>query len=254
MQHVSQVFYSSRTDQSIPTLVDFSLEMQLGEFISVVGPSGCGKSTLLNIVSGLLRPTSGTVRIDGQLVTGVHPNIGYMPSRDALLPWRTAIKNVEYGLELKGVPERLEIAEKALASVGLVGFGHHYAGELSQGMRQRVAIARTFASSPEIMLLDEPFSALDAQTRLRMQQLFLEMWERERKTVLLVTHDVSEAISLSDRVVVLSTRPARILASIPVDFARPRDLRSLYRNPAFQDLLIRVWDMLDPAVEKAATR
>ena len=224
---------------------ELSLDIAPGEFVAIVGPSGCGKSTLMNVISGLMHPTHGTVRIDGQLVSGIQSNIGYMPSRDALLPWRTALRNVEYGLEFRNVKNAHEIARRGIARVGLAGFEDHYPAELSHGMRQRVAIARTFASSPEIMLMDEPFSALDALTRVRMQELFLEMWESERKTVVLVTHDATEAIALADRVVVLTDRPARIKSIITVGFSRPRSVRELIRRHEFQDVLTSVWDQLE---------
>jgi len=231
--------------RAVPAVHELSLDIAPGEFVAVVGPSGCGKSTLMNVISGLMPPTKGVVRIDGNPVRGIQSNIGYMPSRDALLPWRTAVRNVEYGLEFRGVRKPAELAREGIARVGLAGFEDHYPSELSQGMRQRVAIARTFASSPEIMLMDEPFSALDAQTRVRMQDLFLDMWESERMTVVLVTHDATEAIALADRVVVLTDRPARIKAVIDVGFPRPRSVRDLIRRHEFQDVLTRVWDLLE---------
>lgn len=225
------------------------LDLREGEFVSVVGPSGCGKSTLLNIISGLLVPDHGEILIEGRPVRGIQRDIGYMPSRDALLPWRTVLRNVEYGLEMQGVArrERSERAQRLIADVGLRGYEGHYPKQLSSGMRQRVATARIFCASPQILLMDEPFSALDAQTRVRVQNLFLRLWETERKTVLLITHDVAEAIALSDRVLVLSARPARIVDEVPIPIGRPRDARQLAATAAYQELQARIWDALEPA-------
>jgi NitT/TauT family transport system ATP-binding protein len=245
MRGISQTF---RRQGAAPlsVLSNFTLDVRAGEFVAIVGPSGTGKTTLLNIISGLQRPTAGEVLIDGEKVEGIQKRVGYMPARDALLPWRTALRNVEYGLELQGVRDRRPKAREMLEMLGLRDFENSYPHELSQGMRQRVAIARTFAVSPEILLMDEPFSALDAQTRVRVQELFLALWERERKTVLLVTHDVMEAIALADRVVSCSTRPARVVADRAVDLERPRHVHQLIGDTRFQALFDKVWNDLQP--------
>ncbi|MFC4941946.1 ABC transporter ATP-binding protein [Pseudonocardia sp. GCM10023141] len=233
----------------MPTLRDISLDIAAGEFLAVVGPSGCGKSTLLNVVSGLLEPTRGEVRIDGVPVSGIQPNIGYMPSRDALLPWRTALGNVEYGARFRKdigskKSQRVELSRALLHQVGLSGSESQYPHELSQGMRQRVAIARTFAFDPEILLLDEPFSALDAQTRSTMHALFLSLWECSGTTAIFVTHDVAEAITLADRLVVLSSRPTSVQAELEITFPRPRDTRRLHRDREYLDTIDTVWQLL----------
>jgi NitT/TauT family transport system ATP-binding protein len=226
------------------------LEARAGEFVSIVGPSGCGKSTLLNLISGLLRPTHGSISTNGQLVTGVRPEIGYMPSQDSLLPWRTVLANVEFGLEFDrrvSPADRRRHARDMIAAVGLAGFEGYYPHALSGGMRQRVAIARTFARKHRIVLMDEPFSALDAQTRVLVQDLFLSIWERERPTVLLITHDVAEAVALADRVVVLSRGPGTIIATYDIDLARPRTVEGLmFDSPKFTQYMKGIWSDLRP--------
>jgi len=249
-KNVIHSFRSRERNVMIDTLAGVSLEVPGGAFLSIVGPSGCGKSTLLNIISGLFPPTSGDVEIDGAPVTGIRQDVGYMFARDALMPWRTAQENVELGLELRGVPkaERMRIAREHLARVGLQGFEGHYRGELSQGMRQRVALARTFALDPAILLMDEPFGALDAQSRLRLQQTFLMMWEAARKTVVFVTHDLLEAVLLSDVVVLFTQRPAHVKASFSVDLPRPRRSDEIQLSPRFHALYTQIWEALESEV------
>jgi NitT/TauT family transport system ATP-binding protein len=251
LRNITHVFYD-RNGRPIPAVRDISLDLKQGDFIAVVGPSGCGKSTILNIAAGLLSPRSGQVFIDGRPETGTNPAIGYMPSSDALLPWRTAIRNAEYGLEIRGVPNRRAIAKHWLDSVGLSGCENLYVNELSRGMRQRVAMARTFASSPSILLMDEPFSAIDAQTKVTLHELFLNLWEQERKTVLLVTHDVAEAISLADKVLVLTKRPAEIKSVVQIDLPRPRSIQSLVKVHEFQELLGKIWTDLQAGEETSS--
>jgi NitT/TauT family transport system ATP-binding protein len=214
-----------------------SLEIGEGEFVSIVGPSGCGKSTLFNIVSGLLTPTEGHVFLDGREVTGRTGHVGYMLQKDLLLPWRTVTENIVLGAALHGRVTRKDRAEAvALAQrYGLGEFVDHYPHALSGGMRQRVALMRTLAFHKDVMLLDEPFGALDSQTRLRMQQWLLEVWGAERRTVFFITHDVDEAIFLSDRVLVMSRRPGRIRASFDIPLPRPRGFE-LLTSDAFNDL------------------
>lgn len=205
-------------------LVDAHLEVRQGEFVSLIGPSGCGKSTLFNLIAGLDRPTEGDILIDGERRNGQQGVVGYMLQKDMLLPWRTILENVTLGLEVSGVGKRRakEIAAPLLQTYGLAGFEDKYPAQLSGGMKQRAALLRTILFNRDIILLDEPFGALDAQTRERMQEWLLDLWDDFRKTVLFVTHDIDEAIYLSDRVVVMSARPGRIVADFTVPLARPR--------------------------------
>ena len=198
---------------------DINFTVGQGEFVSVVVPSGCGKSTILSMTAGLYQPTSGAVRVSGEVVTKPNPHVGFMLQKDLLLPWRTIIKNVEFGLESRGVPkaERRERALFELDRCHLKGFEDHYPYQLSGGMRQRAALARTLAIDPAIILLDEPFSALDAQTKLLIQNSFAETIQEAGITTLLITHDLSEAVIMSDRVLVLSERPGTVMREIPID-------------------------------------
>ena len=216
-----------------PALAPTSLEVSEGEFVSLVGPSGCGKSTLFNIVSGLVRPTEGRVRLEGRDVTGTTGHVGYMLQKDLLLPWRTVRENIVLGASLHGRVSRRERDEAVgLAErYGLGEFVNHYPHALSGGMRQRVALMRTLAFHKDVMLLDEPFGALDSQTRLRMQQWLLEVWSALGRTIVFITHDVDEAIFLSDRVLVMSARPGHIRASFDVALPRPRGFELLTSDP-----------------------
>jgi NitT/TauT family transport system ATP-binding protein len=230
----------------ISVLEDVDLEVKPGEFVAIVGPSGCGKTTLLNILSGLERPKAGTVEVGGHPVTTGDKEVGYLFARDALLPWRTVLGNVELAMELYGVEktERHDRAVSLLHDVGLDEFVSSWPAQLSQGMRQRVAIARTLATMPALLLLDEPFSALDAQTKLVLQDTFAELWGKLRSTVVLITHDLAEAIALADRVVLMTRRPGRIKAIFPVDLPRPRSIFSLQGDEAFHKLYELVWAQL----------
>jgi ABC-type nitrate/sulfonate/bicarbonate transport system ATPase subunit len=220
-----------------PVLAPTSLDVAAGEFVSVVGPSGCGKSTLFNIVSGLIEPTAGRVLMEGRDVTGETGNVGYMLQKDLLLPWRTVIGNVVLGASLHGrVRERDRNEARVLAErYGLGGFVDHYPHALSGGMRQRVALLRTLAAHRDVMVLDEPFGALDSQTRLQMQQLLLGVWSDLGRTIVFITHDVDEAIILADRVVVMSPRPGRIRQIFRIPLQRPRGVE-LLTDPAFIEL------------------
>lgn len=231
---------------------DVSLDIPRGQFISVVGPSGCGKTTVMNMIAGLIQPTEGLVTIDGTPCHGTNKHIGYMFARDGLMPWRTAQKNVEFGLELRGVSrrERHRRSTELLKTVGLDGFARHFPKQLSQGMRQRVAVARTLATDPEIFLLDEPFAALDAQTRVLLQNEFLDIWEKLGNTVVFVTHDLTEAIALADRVVVFSARPGRIKLDIDVDIPRPRDVATIRFEEEFNDISETIWEALRDEVKE----
>ena len=237
--------FDDRRGRRLQILSPIDLDIAEGEFVSLVGPSGCGKSTLLNIISGLLKPSSGSVSRSGR--------IGYMFQTDALLPWRSILRNVRVGLDFAGVA-RAEADERAramLATLGLEGFENHYPAELSGGMRQRASLARMWVTNPEIILMDEPFGALDSQTRLVIQAGFLEYWERHRKTVLLITHDIEEAVAMSDRVVVMSARPGCVIAEHRIDLPRPRSVAALRGEPAFSAYWKRIWASLEAEANRA---
>lgn len=232
---------------------NLSLEIGRGEFVCIVGASGSGKTTLIRAIGGLAEPDGGRIEIDGKTVTGAGPERGFVFQHDSLLPWRTVLGNVVFGLEMRGVPraERNRTAERLLALVGLTRVAQHYPAELSGGMRQRVNLARALAIDPEVLLMDEPFSALDAQTREVMQRELLELWARGGKTVLFITHQIDEAIYLADRVVVLGARPGGIRADLRIDFPRPRPL-SLKRSPQFADMVERIWGLIEADVVAAS--
>lgn len=219
-----------------------SLDVEQGEFITLVGPSGCGKSTMLNLVGGLLMPTSGQVLVNDEPVKGPGPDRGVIFQQYALFPWLTARENVEFGLRLQKVPKK-ERAERAMHYLGLVGledFADALPKELSGGMKQRAAIARAYAVHPSVLLMDEPFGALDALTRVQMQDDLLETWEKEKRTVVFITHDVDEAVYLASRVVVMSPRPGRISEIIDVPLAYPRG-EEIRLSPEFAEIRARVW-------------
>ncbi len=223
-----------------------SLKFEGEEFVALVGPSGCGKTTVLNMVAGLIRPTKGSVTLDGHAPRVGDSDVGYLLARDALLPWRTALGNVMLPLDVRGVPkaEGQARARKILNEVGLGDFVDAYPSQLSHGMRQRVAVARTLVVEPHTLLMDEPFSALDAQTRLSLQQQFVQLWERVRSTVIFVTHDLTEAILMADRVLVFSARPGAICAEFPIELERPRSLAELQGTDEFHDIFRKIWNVL----------
>ena len=225
-----------------------------GEFVAIVGPTGCGKSTLLNLAAGLLRPISGGVRIFDAPLSGLNHKAGYLFQADALFPWKTAIDNVAIGLEISGTPrsQALERAQALLTSVGLGAFGSRYPHMLSGGQRKRVGLAQVLIRDPGILLMDEPFGPLDAQTRQIMGNLLLELWTTDRKAVLFVTHDLEEAIALADRVVIMSAGPkARIMGDWRVPLARPRDILEVRLDPEFHSLHREIWDVLKAEVLKS---
>jgi len=230
-----------------------TLRIRAGEFVSVVGPTGCGKSTLLNIGAGLLPPTSGIVKVFGQPLNGINTRAGYMFQTEALMPWRSAIDNVMVGLQYRGVPddEARRQAQAWLERVGLSGFGDRYPHQLSGGMRKRTALAQVLALDPDIILMDEPFSALDIQTRQLMENEVLDLWAAKKKAVLFITHDLDEAIAMSDRVVVLSAGPAtRPMGEFDIDLPRPRNVAEVRTQPRFIELHTQIWDVLRDEVLK----
>ncbi|HEY7902902.1 MAG TPA: ABC transporter ATP-binding protein [Casimicrobiaceae bacterium] len=230
-----------------------TLAVQPGEFVSVVGPTGCGKSTLLNLAAGLLAASAGTVVVDGEPLAGLNRRAGYMFQADALMPWRSALANVMAGLEFGGMPksEAEPRAREWLARVGLAGFENRYPHQLSGGMRKRVALAQMLILDPEILLMDEPFSALDIQTRQLMENELLELWSANRKSVLFITHDLEEAISLSDRVVVLAAGPGtHPIGEFAIDLPRPRDVAEIRLTPRFVELHEAIWQVLRGEVLK----
>lgn len=242
--HRVTVEFNARTT----ALTDVSIEVPHGQFVSIVGPSGCGKTTLLNLVAGLIDlPPVGQVSVLGSSPRLGNPDVVYMFARDCLLPWRTALQNAVYGMEARGVPQQQaqEKARRILASVGLAGFEDVLPKALSHGMRQRVALARTFALDSPILLMDEPFGALDAQTKIVLADVLMSLWQAEQKTVLFITHDLAEAIALSDRVIVISARPGRIVKDVQIDLERPRSSRSLQHNPRFHELYTELWNSLE---------
>jgi len=231
--------------QPVKALQSFDLDVYEGEFLSIVGPSGCGKSTFLNVLLGLLRPESGDVRLRDQAITGPGTDRAMVFQEFGLLPWRTVQHNVELGLELKGVPAdaRRATSQRFIEMVGLAGFESHYPHELSGGMKQRVGLARALATDPEVLLMDEPFAALDAQTRDLMQAELLRVWREARKTVLFVTHQIDEAIYLSDRVMVMSKRPGRAKKIFAIPLPRPREYE-MRVTPEFNELKLEIWNTL----------
>jgi NitT/TauT family transport system ATP-binding protein len=224
-----------------------SLVVGEGEFVSVVGPTGCGKSTLLNVAAGLLAPSSGAVRVFGQPLAGINRRAGYMFQTESLMPWRTALANVMAGLQFRGQSQASarEQAQAWLQRVGLAGFGDRYPHQLSGGMRKRTSLAQTLALDPDLILMDEPFSALDVQTRQLMENELLALWAAKKKAVLFITHDLDEAIAMSDRVVVMSAGPAsRPIGEFAIDLPRPRDVAEVRTAPRFIDLHRAIWHVL----------
>jgi NitT/TauT family transport system ATP-binding protein len=252
--HLVQTFQPTPSRGAFSALNDVSVTIPAGQFVSVVGPSGCGKSTMLTAISGLRAPSSGEVRIGGARVTGVRNDVGFVFQHDALLPWRTALQNVELALRFRGVNRRnaRERAREWLSRVGLSAFENAYPHQLSGGMRKRASIAATLVYEPTILLMDEPFSALDVQTRNIMENDLLRVWqEAGQQTVVFVTHDLEEAIGLSDRVVVLTAGPGRVLGDYAVDLPRPRNLLEVKLEPRFVELYSNIWADLGAEVLKA---
>ena len=254
LQGIACTFVSrDNPGQRYTAVRDVTLTVGDGEFVSVVGPTGCGKSTLLNVGAGLLAPSRGRVQVFGQPLEGINRRAGYMFQTDSLMPWRNALRNVMAGLEFRGLPEAeaRRQAEDWLKRVGLGGFGDRYPHQLSGGMRKRTSLAQTLALDPDIILMDEPFSALDIQTRQLMENELLDLWAAKRKAVLFITHDLDEAIAMSDRVVVLSAGPAaHPIGEFAVDLPRPRDVTEVRVQPRFIELHRAIWDVLREEVLK----
>ena len=233
---------------AIEAVRDVSFSVRRGEFVALLGPSGSGKSTILNMIATLLRPSSGQILIDGTpVVPGkATADVGYVFQRDTLFPWRTVADNIGYGLQLAGIPdaERKQRVAACVEQAGLQGFEHAYPSALSGGMRQRAALMRTLVVEPQILLMDEPFGALDTHTKIDMHDVLLRIWEREQQTVLFVTHDLGEALTLADRIILFSARPGRIKDMFEVDFARPRDAVKVRETPRYAELFQHIWHSL----------
>jgi ABC-type nitrate/sulfonate/bicarbonate transport system ATPase subunit len=240
---IGQDFPTPERRTNIRVLDGISFNIERGKFVAVIGPSGCGKSTLLQMAAGLLSPTRGAVRHHGRKVTGVNTEVGFVPQQAQLFPWKTLAENVELPLLLRGVAaaERRERVAKALSSVGLDGFEAYFPSQLSGGMQKRGSIARTLVYRPDVILMDEPFGALDAQTRMVMQNDLQTLSLEAGATIMFVTHDITEAVLLADNVVVLSQRPSRLLANIAIDLPRPRNMFEPFRNPGFEAAYDAVW-------------
>jgi NitT/TauT family transport system ATP-binding protein len=245
-RNVSMRFAERAGSGVLTALNDVSFSVSDGEVISLIGPSGCGKSTLLNIGSGLIPPSAGTAFVDGERVEGPNAHVAFMLQKDLLLPWRTVAENVMFGVEIQRVPvaERRQRAQRLLANFNLAEFSGHYPHQLSGGMRQRVALARTLAVDPHVLLLDEPFSAVDAQTRIVLQRDLAQTLKSARKTALLITHDLLEAVTLSDRVLVMSRRPGTIIEEIAIELPGREDPIARRHDPKVNDYLARLMDRL----------
>ena len=246
--------FAAASGKALTAVDGVSLAVRDGEVVSLIGPSGCGKSTLLNIGSGLYTPSAGDAFVDGERVQGPNAHVAFMLQKDLLLPWRTVLENVMFGVEIQrlALPERKRRALALLENFNLAEFGSHYPHQLSGGMRQRVALARTLAVDPSVLLLDEPFSAVDAQTRMVLQRELAQTLKRAGKTALLITHDLLEAVTMSDRVLVMSRRPGRIIDEIRVDLPQRDDPIARRRAPRVNDYVARLMDRLDIAGQHAA--
>lgn len=247
IEHLSKRYWFEREDREVLAVSDVSLAVEDGEFLAIVGPSGCGKTTLLNIVAGLLPYEDGIVSIDGKQVKGPGVDRAVVFQHSSLLPWRTIAGNVRYGMEMQGRFDEAIMRQRTdhfVKMVGLNGFERHFPNELSGGMQQRVNLARALAADPKVLLMDEPFAALDAQTREFMQAELLKIWSQDRKTVLFITHQINEAVYLADRVAVMSARPGRLKGVFKIPFGRPRTL-SLKRDPQFLEIEDSIWQLIE---------
>lgn len=254
VKSASQTFVSKK--KVVTALKEATISVQDGQFVSFIGPSGCGKSTLLNMIAGLIIPTSGSVTVEGKLIHTVNTKVGYLTQEDSLLPWRTIISNVELPLEIRGVPKekRRKAAEVLIEKVGLKGFENMYPREMSGGMKRRVALCQVLIYDPKIILMDEPFSALDAQTKLLLMDDLLRLWNENKKTVVYVTHDLNEAISLSDRIYLMTARPGRVKNEFEVGLARPRKADEAQFFDGYKDIYSKIWVELRDEVNQSISR
>jgi NitT/TauT family transport system ATP-binding protein len=243
--------FVSPTGTPLVALRDFSMTVRRGEFVAVVGPTGCGKSTTLNLITGIAKANAGEVRVMGKPVSGIDPRIGFVFQADALFPWRNVLMNIAAGPLYRGVPRDTAIgsAREWIKRVGLVGFENHYPHQLSGGMRKRTTLAQTFINNPEILLMDEPFSALDVQTRIVMQDELLRLWEATNSSVVFVTHDLDEAVALADRVYVLTAGPATVKSVYDIDLPRPRITSEIRYDPRFIEISKKIWNDLRDEVQ-----
>ncbi|MBI3456501.1 MAG: ABC transporter ATP-binding protein [Candidatus Rokubacteria bacterium] len=245
---LSKTYLDPYAGAHVTAVEDVSLEVREGEFVSLVGPSGCGKTTLLNIIAGFIPPSRGEILLDGRRVKGPGPDRGVVFQSFALFPWKTVLENVTFGLKMRGISreERARIGREYVALVGLAGAEDRYPADLSGGMQQRVGVARALANHPDVLLMDEPFASVDAQTRMTLQEELTRIWQERRPTILFVTHDVEEAVFLANRVVVLSRAPARVVADLPVAVPRPRVWARLVEDAAFKALVAEVLRLVRP--------
>jgi NitT/TauT family transport system ATP-binding protein len=240
IEHLQKIYFDPFANKQVMAIRDISLAVEAGDFVAVVGPSGCGKTTMLNLIAGFLAPTDGQIRVDGRAVSGPGPDRGVVFQSFALFPWRTVLDNVAFGPKMRGVPKvrRHEIAREYLALAGLSHAAERYPNELSGGMQQRVGVVRALANEPDVLLMDEPFASVDAQTRMTLQEELTRIWEQRRPTVVFITHDVSEAVFLANRVIVLSH--GAVLDDIPINLPRPRAWDALIEDTGFKALAARV--------------
>lgn len=253
IEGLSKEYYDRYRGENVKAIGNVSFSIEAGDFVSIVGPSGCGKTTILNIIAGFIKPTGGRVLLHGQPVQKPGPDRGVVFQSFALFPWKTVLGNVTFGPKMRGVSgrDRDQTARKYIDMVGLTGFEDKYPHELSGGMRQRVGVARVLANDPEVMLMDEPFASIDAQTRMKLQEDLTRVWETSQTTIFFVTHDVDEAVFLSNRVIVLSARPSVVKEVIEVDIPRPRKWKNLVEDPYFHQITGHILTLLSASPETA---